>query len=228
METAPSWLQNAMQGGSADSSSLDSIVQLSKPPLAVAWLRHQLRNLPQHPTSAAAAAAGVPPGLLQEMRELAEELGPKFDPIDHLCRAAGCNASSPIVDNPAAEAAVFKAVLQGCAEGWLTKGLQQLGAKVWAAWPQKYACNDDRCLNLSGLTEQSCARQRCTGCKVRGSYSLTAGHKHLVLTSAKSTQDDSSSWAGGTPQHLKAQGKAADFTYKRRGMGTDGQISENT
>jgi hypothetical protein len=61
---------------------------------------------------------------------------------------------------------MFQAYAQACAEGWLPQALQQLGSKVWAAWPQKYACNDDLCLNLDCLIEQTCGRLQCTGCKV--------------------------------------------------------------
>jgi hypothetical protein len=76
-------------------------------------------------------------------------------------------ARDPQTANPAAQAAAIEAYLQACAEGWLPQALQQLGAKMCAAWPQKYACNDDLCLNLDCLTEHSCARSQCNGCKVR-------------------------------------------------------------
>lgn len=77
-------------------------------------------------------------------------------------------ASTPLLGgaNPAKEAAVFRALLQGLSEGWLHQGLVQLGAAVWAAWPQKYACNDDMCLKLDCITESSCGRLHCTACKV--------------------------------------------------------------
>jgi hypothetical protein len=69
---------------------------------------------------------------------------------------------------------VYQAYLQACAEGWLPQALQHLGSKVWAAWPQKYAGNDDLCLNLDCLTEHSCGRLQCTGCKVRGTQNCRA------------------------------------------------------
>lgn len=66
---------------------------------------------------------------------------------------------------------MLRAFVQGSAEGWLPEGMQQLGGAVWAAWPQKFACNDDRCLEMAGLAEQSSVssgRQRCSGCRVGG------------------------------------------------------------
>jgi hypothetical protein len=170
LPSATSWLQQCAQGCTVETSMRDTITQLDQPALAVAWLQQQLHDLQQHHT--AAAAAGVPPGMLQELCELANTLMPHLNALSCLCGNAARDASAPMEGRPAAEATVFQAYLQACAEGWLPEGLQQLGAKVWAAWPQKYACNDDRCLNLSDLTEQSCARLKCTGCKVRGSILL--------------------------------------------------------
>jgi hypothetical protein len=157
--TASSWLQNSLQGSRTESSERSTIKHLAKHAIAVAWLQQQLQDLQQHPTEA--AAAGVPPELLQELCNAAEAFTAKADALSQLCSTA----LGMTVSDPAAEAAVFQACVQGCADGWLPEGLQQLGAKVWAAWPQKYACNDTRCLNLSGLTEESCAKLRCSGCK---------------------------------------------------------------
>jgi hypothetical protein len=138
--------------------------------MAPLWVRQQLQDLQQHHTEA--AAAGVPPELLQEMLDLADELGPEFEELGDMCMKA--IVTEPQVGNITQEMAIFQAVLQGFTKGWLTKGLQQLGSKVWAAWPQKYACNDDRCTNRSGLTEQSCAKLRCSGCRVSVGCSLRA------------------------------------------------------
>jgi hypothetical protein len=136
-------------------------MHLYKHTLAVSWLQQQLQDLQKFPSEA--AAARVPPALLQELRTLANALAPRFNFLGNLCLAA----TGAVVQDPAKYAAVFQAHLQACMAGWLPEGLQQLGAKVWAAWPQKYACNDDLCLNLSCLTEHSCGRSKCTACKVR-------------------------------------------------------------
>jgi hypothetical protein len=133
-----------------------------RPVLAVTWLQQQLQALQQHPT--AAAAARVPATLLQELTHLSDSYKARVDALDGLCQAAR-NPFMPA--NPAADAAAFQGVLQACAEGWLPQALQQLGSKAWAAWPQKYGCNDDLCLKLDCLTEHSCARSQCNGCKVR-------------------------------------------------------------
>jgi hypothetical protein len=179
METAKPLLEYSMQKSlcsTAGGPNTFTYYQLQKYTLAVAWLCQQLQDMQQHPTEA--AAAGVPLELLQELLELADKLLPKVNSLGSLCCVASGAGAGPVSLAPvqghaaaaadsAAAATVFQAHLQACAEGWLPQGLQQLGAKVWAAWPQKYACNDDRCLNLSGLTEQSCAKQKCTDCKVR-------------------------------------------------------------
>jgi hypothetical protein len=139
----------------------DVIVFIHKAVKSVGWLQQQLQDLQQHPTEA--AAARVPPVLLHELLQLADTMQSKFDKLGRSC----IPATTLMVSNPYTEAEVYSACQQGCAEGWLTEGLQQLGSKVWATWPQKYACNDDQCLNLGGLTEQACARHRCSGCKAR-------------------------------------------------------------
>ena len=93
---------------------------------------------------------------------MADSLEPKFTMLLLVCDGAPLVAGT----NPPVEAAVFSAFLQGRAEGWLHEGLQQLGAAVWAAWPQKYACNDPECLEMGCLSEHSCSRQSCSACKV--------------------------------------------------------------
>jgi hypothetical protein len=106
--------------------------------------------------------------MLEDLTQAASGLAPKFLALLRLCqsglRGSGGKKSS-------AEAAVFRGFLQGSAERWLHEGLQELGAKVWAAWPQKYACNDDACVEMRGLDEHSCVsggRLRCSSCKVGG------------------------------------------------------------
>jgi hypothetical protein len=47
--------------------------------------------------------------------------------------------------------------------------LQQLGAAVISQLPQPHCCNNPRCRNLDGLSEQelvSGRSSRCSGCKV--------------------------------------------------------------
>jgi hypothetical protein len=161
LQTAQPWLQQHLQLRSSGMSSIGEVKCLCKVALAFDWMREQLGDLQEFPD--VAAAAKVPPGLLQELKTLADPW-PRFEALGNICAAA----SQPGFVSPAAEAAVFQAHLQGCAEGWLPEGLQQLGAKVWAAWPQKYACNDDLCQDRSGLTEQSCGKLKCSGCKVGG------------------------------------------------------------
>jgi hypothetical protein len=181
LKLAPSWLQHCKHERTARSSSArDTILQLQKLPAAVAWLWQQLQDLQQHPT-AAAAAARVPPQLLQELSQLADTLAAKCDVLNQLCDAAvsESDATGLPAGSLAAEVAVFESHLQACADGWLPEGLQQLGAKVWAAWLQKYACNDDLCLNLSGLTEQDCAKLKCSGCKVSGGCHHCGSAQHV-------------------------------------------------
>lgn len=124
------------------------------------WLCGQLRQLKQHPEAAAAVA--LPAEMLQELAQLAYDLTPTFAYLLELCAAL----RSSFGPSRAMEVAVLQGFVQGCAEGWLHEGLQQLGSKVWVAWPQKFACNDDRCLEMSGLAEQLCSRQCCSGCRV--------------------------------------------------------------
>jgi hypothetical protein len=164
MQTAQPWLQHNLQQRRAGVSSLGEVSGLSKVAMTFDWLKEQLEDLQDLPD--AAAAARVPPALLQELKALADPLWSRFNTLGQLCAAASMPIQ-PLHGITAAEAAVFQAFLQACAEGWLPQGLQQLGAKVWAAWPQKYVCNDDLCLNLSCLTKQSCGKLKCTGCKVR-------------------------------------------------------------
>jgi hypothetical protein len=163
LQTAQPWLQHNLQECRSSNATgvLRYIKHLHKPTLAVTWLQQQLQDLQQFPDEA--AAARVPSALLQELKTLADSLAPRFNIFGGLCLAA---TGAALLD-PAKDAAVFQAFLQACAEGWLPEGLQQLGAKVSAAWPQKYACNDDLCLNMSCLTEHSCGRSKCTACKVR-------------------------------------------------------------
>jgi hypothetical protein len=157
LQTAQPWLQQHLQPESAPVAMVD---KLHKPVVAFTWLIRQLAALQQHPT-AAAAAASVPPKLLQELEASASR--PRVAALSFLFNAA----KDPLQASSAADTAVYDAVLQACAEGWLPQALQQLGSKVWAAWPQKYACNDDLCLNLDCLTEDSCGKSKCNGCKVR-------------------------------------------------------------
>jgi hypothetical protein len=56
----------------------------------------------------------------------------------------------------------------------LPVALQEFGAAVWSAFPQKYACNDPACLKLEGLTETSCAKKACTDCKVSITWEVSA------------------------------------------------------
>jgi hypothetical protein len=129
---------------------------------AMDWVRKQLDQLTQHPD--AAAAVKVHPGLLVELSKLGENIAPKFRELLQFC-----NLVQEVEVPAVAEIAVYAKFLQGSVEGWLHEGMQQLGAQVWAAWPQSYACNDDRCMEMGGLTEHSCissGRQRCSGCRV--------------------------------------------------------------
>ena len=159
-ETAPTWFQQCMQESRAGKCPAGVVAVMSLHASAMGWVAEQLSELSQHPTSA--PAARLPPGLLQEMVQLCGSIGPRFESLLETCDSA------PLVvgGHLAAEAAVFRAFLQGCSEGWLREGLQKLGAAMWAAWPQKYACNDDQCLNMDCLSENSCGRQSCGGCKV--------------------------------------------------------------
>jgi hypothetical protein len=84
-----------------------------------------------------------------------------------------CNNANMSV-GPSQDASALRAFLQASAEGWLHEGLQQLGSKVWAAWPQKWACNDDRCLEMNGLDENSCSGMRCSGCRVSNPLGVNA------------------------------------------------------
>jgi hypothetical protein len=95
---------------------------------------------------------------------LADDLSPKFFTLLLACNTANLSVGHP--NSQDAQASALRAFLQAHAEGWLHEGLQQLGSKVWAAWPQKWACNDDRCLEMSGLDENSCSGMRCSGCRV--------------------------------------------------------------
>lgn len=92
----------------------------------------------------------------------------------------------------------FNTLLEHCTEGGLPQELHALGAAVWAAFPQKYACNDPACTNLEGLTEAACAKHCCTGCKVgalcvRGICPVTYGSGRLccTLTAEQSTRQNS-------------------------------------
>jgi len=163
LQASQPWLQYQMRlrrsGGSRGGSAGLTMV-LALHASAFGWLHEQLEELQSHPT--AAPAAQLPPGMLEELWQLADSLAPRFDHLLKLCDTGSMLGAV----NPAAEAAVFAAHLQGCAEGWLPEGLQKLGAKVWAAWPQKYACNDDLCSNMGCLAEHSCGRSQCSGCQV--------------------------------------------------------------
>jgi hypothetical protein len=104
--------------------------------------------------------------MLEDLTQIASGLAPKFQALSRLCQSA-LGASG--AEKSSAEVAVFRGFLKGSAEQWLQEGLQELGSKVWAAWPQKYACNDDACLEMRGLDEHSCVsggRLRCSSCKV--------------------------------------------------------------
>jgi hypothetical protein len=145
--------------------------------LAMDWLCKQLDLLKQHPD--AAAAVKLAPGQLDELCQVAETFAPKFRELLQLCN------SVLEVEIPAlAEIAVYAKIHQGSAEGWLHEGMQQLGSKVWAAWPQSYACNDDRCMEMGGLTEHCCissGRQRCGGCRVSGGSGFLWWFEHRVV-----------------------------------------------
>jgi hypothetical protein len=131
------------------------------------WLCQQLTLLKQH--SDAAAAVKLPPELLDELSQLGENIAPRFRGLLRLCESARGQVRGPAGSPLPAEVAVYRFLLQGSTDGWLHEGMQQLGAKVWAAWPQYNACNDDRCMEMGGLTEHSCVasgRQACGGCRV--------------------------------------------------------------
>lgn len=159
------WLQGCVQqasaGGHCPAGLIKNILSFAA---AMDWLREQLHQLKQHPD--AAAAVKLPPGLLEELSQLRENIAPKFRDLLQFC-----NLVREVEIPAAAQIAVYAKIHEGSAKGWLHEGMQQLGAKVWAAWPQSYACNDDRCMEMGGLTEQSCiasGRQRCGGCRVSG------------------------------------------------------------
>ena len=133
------------------------------------WLCEQLALLKQHPD--ASAAVKLPPELLDELSQLGETIAPKFRDLLCLCASVWGSVRGAAGSPLPAEVAVYRRLLQGSTEGWLHEGMQQLGAKLWAAWPQGYACNDDRCMEMGGLIEQSCVssgRQRCGACLVSG------------------------------------------------------------
>lgn len=181
-DSAP-WLQSRLQETTSGrrwyASHFDDVMRaLSQHAYAVDWLCMQLNDLKKHPD--APAALNLPPGMLEDLTQLASSLAPKFQALLLLCQTALDHMAGPgpwpLVCGPdpegkSAEAAVFKGFLQGSAERWLHDGLQELGTKVWAAWPQKYACNDDACVEMRGLDEHSCVsggRLRCSSCKVGG------------------------------------------------------------
>jgi hypothetical protein len=178
LQTAQPWLQqqlqacNMAQGMSGDTLALVPV--LYRPLMAVDWLRDQLADMQQHSTSA--AAGRVSTMLLQELAKLVATYMPRVDALGGLCKTAITLGGIPFLADPAAQATVFQAYPQACAEGWLPQALQQLGSKVWAAWPQKCACNDDLCLNLDCLTEHACGGLRCSRCKVRVAWVAQPRH----------------------------------------------------
>lgn len=93
---------------------------------------HGCDFLQAHPTSPPAAA--VPPELMQQLQQLVQTLAPTFVTLLNVCD----NVPVAVGANRAREAAAFQAFLQGVAQGWLSDGLQKVGAAVWAAWPQRY------------------------------------------------------------------------------------------
>jgi hypothetical protein len=162
LQGASPWLESRLQQATAGRCRPGVLHMLFMPVYALEWLCGQVSLLDQH--SGAAAAVQLPPELLHELVQLADNLNPKFTALLRLyetARIAGGSSQGSAV-------AVLRGFQHGSAEGWLHEGLQQLGSKVWAAWPQKYACNDDRCLEMDGLAEQSCSRQCCSGCRVSG------------------------------------------------------------
>lgn len=157
---APAWLQNHLQQATAGRCEPAVLSVLTAHAAAFDWLCAQLRQLKEHPDAAAAAA--LPPEVLQELAQLAEDLSLRFEPLLQQCAAMRASFGP----NRAGEVAVLQGLLRGASEGWLHEGLQQLGSSVWAAWPQKYACNDDACMEMAGLAESSCSRQCCSRCRV--------------------------------------------------------------
>lgn len=160
-KAAPSWLEACVQQSRDGRCPSGIIMMLSMHASAFDWISQQLTALQEHPASPPAAA--VPTEVLNKLQEQSATLAPKFKALLDLCDSAPLVAVGP---GAALQVAVFEAFLQGGAEGWLPEGLQKLGASVWAAWPQRLACNDDRCTDLSRLTEGSCGRMKCTGCGV--------------------------------------------------------------
>jgi hypothetical protein len=112
--------------------------------------------------------------MLEDLTQIASGLAPTFQGLSLLCQTAlGGSGEKKRGAERKSAAAVFRGFLKGSAERWLHEGLQELGAKVWAAWPQMYACNDDACVEIRGLDEHSClgisgGRLRCSSCKVGG------------------------------------------------------------
>jgi hypothetical protein len=86
MQNASGWLQRVTQYSFAGTSLRSTIKHLNKVSLAPLWVRQQLQDLQQHPSEA--APAGVPPKLLQEMRDLADELASKFEELGATCMQA--------------------------------------------------------------------------------------------------------------------------------------------
>lgn len=172
---AEPWIRMHMHA--QDSALRAAVLEgLSHHGVAVSWLSGELTRLQAahqqlqdavSPTAGAAQAVfgalRVDARALRQLQQQAAALAERWQRLRDACSAASSSGSKD------AQSAALSAVAVSCSqgeEGWLPEALQSLGAAVWAAFPQRYACNDPECDNLEALTEASCARKTCTGCKV--------------------------------------------------------------
>lgn len=175
---AEPWIRMHMHA--QDSELRGAVLEgLSQHGVAVSWLSMELMRLQaahqrlqdaSGPATGAAAAVRLLYGALRvdskalrQLQQQAAALAVRWQRLNDACRAA---SSSGTRDAQITALSAFAVACSQGTDGWLPQALQSLGDAVWAAFPQKYACNDPDCDNLEAHTEASCARKTCTGCKV--------------------------------------------------------------
>lgn len=152
------------------------------------WLKTSLQQLGNPVLQAAASAAAAEEGAASDTAELSQQLQRLLQQcgtaVDSLLRSSCWDCDEvPLQDidtkqqqdqqqRSSAEAGKQQhesAKPATTATLKLAKQLQQLGAAVISRLPLQYCCNNPRCSNLGGLSEQELVAgkaSRCAGCKV--------------------------------------------------------------
>lgn len=181
----PAWKEASWQTTGATVSAMRAHLHiLMQHAEAVTWLERMLSELltlqkeeaagkkkhkkPSSADSGGAAAAAVldaiAPAALEDLHQRAVMLLERLEPLLQQGRAAEVSSHAAASDQMALAAAT-DAFSDACADGWLPKGLQGLGAGVWTAFPPTWACSDPVCANVDGLTEAA-GIKKCLNCQV--------------------------------------------------------------